>query len=211
MGSSTMIDILGSMLIGGLLLLVALKMNDEATKNTFQCAENLTVQQNMTLLTEMVESDFRIIGYCSNPLTPTNWQQGEYITAGGASYITFVADMDNSGNYSTIQWALGGVLATVQDGKNTFTTYELDRSVTAPNGQVTTYRYTTLGLTQFLLQYYNYKDSLIPTPFVGAQGTQTIQLTITMIPTAAYDTSYSAGISVWKQKRLASMVLMHGR
>jgi len=59
MGTTTLIDIIGSMLIGSLLLLVALRLNDQATKNTFDCQEQLTVQQNITFLVEALGADFR--------------------------------------------------------------------------------------------------------------------------------------------------------
>jgi len=212
MGNSTMIDILGSAVIGGMLLLIALGMNDQATKNTFQTQESLTVQQNMVYLTQIIETDFRKIGYCSNPLNPMNWNQGQYIQAGtGANSISFLSDFDNSGNYSTVTWSLGQPIKTVMDGNNPITMYELDRSVTDPTGVTRTSQFTNLGVTQFSLQYWDAQGNSLPPPLTGQNPTQEIQLTVAMVPTEAYDTSYSASICIWRQKRLVSMNLKRGR
>lgn len=210
MGSSTLIDILSSMLIGGLLFLVALRMNDQATSATFQCEEELTVQENLTDLVEVLESDFRKIGYNSNPLVPFN--NGQYIEVADTSDIKFVADLDNSGNYSTVEWKLNKNILNKASGAR-----ELDRIITDPKGNVTTYSYASAGVTTFLMQYYDKNvpvDTLTNLPIIN-NGTnmtvQTIQLTLSVVPTAAYDTAYSSSVLVWRQKRLASMNLKKGR
>ena len=50
MGSSTMIDIVGSMLIGGLLLLTAVRMDERATSNTFQAEAGVPASMKYCLL-----------------------------------------------------------------------------------------------------------------------------------------------------------------
>lgn len=204
MGSSTILDILGSMIVGGLLLLVALRMNDQATRHTFDSQEQLTVQQNMTFLIQMVESDFTKIGYNSNPLVPFN--QGQYIQYADTSDVRFLVDLDTSGSYSTIEWILGGVVNAVSGAR------ELDRIVTKPNGTVTTERYLNIGVTRFFMQYFgsNNPDSSLQVPGVPittGNGIQTIELLVAIVPVAAYDTAYYSNISVWRQKRLMSMNL----
>lgn len=209
MGSTTLIDILGSMMVGGLLLLVALRMNDTVTKNTFDCQEQLTVQQNMTFLTEAIGSDFRKIGYNANPLVPFN--QGQYITYADTSNIRFLADLDKNGTYDTVQWVLGPVVNPVSGAR------ELDRMVRAPGGSVRSFSYRNVGVTRFFMQYFAASpnpDSSLQVPGIPITGSalmgnpiQMVELTIAVVPTAAYDTAYYSNISVWRQKRLVSMNL----
>jgi hypothetical protein len=50
MGFSTIIDIIGASVIGGILLLVLLQLNDKSTENTYTFGSELTVQQNLVQL-----------------------------------------------------------------------------------------------------------------------------------------------------------------
>ena len=108
MGTSVLLDIIGSMVIGGLLLLTALEMNDSATQNTYQSQENLTVQQNITSLVENLEWDFRKLGYCANPMLTSD--PTHYILKGTSDSISFVADTGNVGVLNTITWYLGSII-----------------------------------------------------------------------------------------------------
>ncbi len=107
MGATSLIDIIGSLVIGGLLLVTALTMNNNATQNTYQAQENLTVQQNMISLVNTITSDFRKIGFCADPsLVPTS---DSMVVSGNANGIKFLANMypevDNSYNsVDTVYW-----------------------------------------------------------------------------------------------------------
>ena len=69
MGFSTIIDIIGSTLIGGMLLMILFRMNDAAVENTYVYGGELLVQQNLVEVVTLLEYDFRKIGYCAD------WQQ----------------------------------------------------------------------------------------------------------------------------------------
>ena len=47
MGFSALIDIAGSVIIGGLLLLILFRMNDNASRNTFKFSGELVLQENL--------------------------------------------------------------------------------------------------------------------------------------------------------------------
>lgn len=208
MGSTTLLDILGSMLVGGMLFLMAMRMNDQATQTTFNCQEQLTVQQNLTFLVEAVSSDFRKIGYNANPTIPFN--QGQYVRYADSNRISFLADMNRDGVFDTVTWQLGPV---VNHGSGA---RELDRTVDTTNGGSSTIRYLNVGVTRFFLQYFDdiHPNSplddtthpIIATDSLG-NSVQMIELTVAVVPTAAYDTNYSSNISVWRQRRLMSMNL----
>jgi hypothetical protein len=59
MGFSTLIDILGSTLVGGMLLLILLRLNDASIENTYVYGGDLMVQQNLVSVVELLEYDFR--------------------------------------------------------------------------------------------------------------------------------------------------------
>ena len=72
MGVSTILDIVGSMIVGGILLLTLFRMNSNATQNTYNFSGELTVQENLVTTVEVLEYDFRKIGYCENPFNIPN-------------------------------------------------------------------------------------------------------------------------------------------
>ncbi len=204
MGSTVLIDIIGSMLIGGLLLLSALRMNETATKNTYQSQENLTVQQNMTAIIQTIQQDFRRIGYCKNPSLTSN--PAYYILYGTADSIVFAADLYDCGTLNTVKWWLGASIKT----PNPDTMWMLCRKV--DNGTTLD---ANLGITQFSMVYLDASNAIIPPPYVAGvtpRIPQLIQLTIRIEPTAAYaeptalyrDTAYTQNFAYWRQTRLVS-------
>ena len=68
MGFVGIIDVLGSVVIGGFLMLTLFKMNGAASENTYHYTGELVVQENMvSKWPNLLEYDFRKIGYCENP------------------------------------------------------------------------------------------------------------------------------------------------
>ena len=66
MGFSTIIDIVGSIIIGGTLMLILWRLNDAATENTYNYSGELSLQQNLATVAMVIEYDFRKIGYCAD-------------------------------------------------------------------------------------------------------------------------------------------------
>ena len=105
MGFSTLIDILGSTLIGGMLLLILLRINDAAVENTYVYGGELIVQQNLVEVVSLLEYDLRKIGYCAD------WQQipdpSQAILAADSNDITFLTDLDSDGYVDTLRYFTG--------------------------------------------------------------------------------------------------------
>ncbi len=198
MGSTTMLDIIGSMVIGSLLLLSALAMNERATSNTFQAQSSLSVQQNITSVVENLEWDFRLIGYCNNDTIAAN----SFIISGDTNSITFQADVNNDGKIDTVSWYLEPWAVAGCSNRNV---RMLVRRVTGLNG-VSEVDSSNLGVTQFHLSYYNELGDSVMTPFLGdTAGVEVIQVNVTVQPTAVYaDTSNKQVFSTWRQTRLVS-------
>ncbi len=60
---NTIMDILGSTIIGGMLLLLVLKLNVFMSESSYSSDTELRLQQNTKTLAEIMNSDFRKIGY----------------------------------------------------------------------------------------------------------------------------------------------------
>lgn len=112
MGFSTLIDILGATIIGGMLLMILLRINDAAIENTFTYGSDLIVQQNLVSAVELLEYDFRKIGYCQD------WTKipdpSKSIVSADSSSISFLTDvavssaqLDGDGVVDTLTYYLG--------------------------------------------------------------------------------------------------------
>lgn len=196
MGSVTLLDIIGSMLVSGLLLLTALRMNEQARVNTFNSQANLTVQENLTSIVENLEWDFRKIGYCANPnVQPKNYM---YITHGDSDDITFVADLENKGVLNTVRWYLGNDPI---DGTPNPRVRMLYRVVDGKSSGA------NLGVTQFELHYFDTVGDTVYPPFDAPSTVKLIEVTIRVEPTALYGGAYNdttSNFAVWRQTRLVS-------
>ena len=69
MGAATILDILGSTIVGGLFLFILFNMNNNATQNTYNFSGELSLQENLVATVEVLEYDFRKIGYWENHST----------------------------------------------------------------------------------------------------------------------------------------------
>ncbi len=195
MGSSTMLDIVSSILIGGFLLLVAVRMDAQATKNTYDSEASLTVQENLTSLIENIEWDFRKIGYCKNPNLTED--PSLYILFGDSDSVAFVADLSNVGKLDTVRWWLGDSVAGSPNPNIRLLCRQVDESPTLSSN---------LGVTEFSLAFFDAFGQQITPQYIGGSPAppQLIQLTVKVEPTAAYDTAYSSNYAIWRQTRLVS-------
>ncbi|MCL4540223.1 MAG: hypothetical protein M1378_11620 [Bacteroidetes bacterium] len=201
MGSSTMLDIISSMLISGFLLMTALHMDEQSVNNTYYSETNLTVQQNMTSLVENLEYDFRKMGYCADPnVQPESYM---YVVKGNSGYIWFLADLDNMGVLDTVKYFLGTDPIPGCANQHVRMLYRQVNS-NPPFG-------ANLGVAEFSLRYMDGFGQQLPIPFTAPSQVQMVEITLKVEPTAAYgDTSYTQNFALWRQTRLISRNL-HNR
>lgn len=196
MGSSTLIDIAGSFLISGMLLLVALQLDQKSIQTTFDSQAGLTVQQNMVELIQYMQYDFRKIGYCKNASKLPSSSENLFIQKGDTSSICFLGDVTNSGNVDTVRYWLG--TAPIPGSPNPAVRYlyrQIDNE--APMA-------SNLGITRFYIRYYNTFGNQIPTPFAAPNQAQYIVISIGMEPVAAYNSAYSSNFVTWRQTTMVS-------
>ncbi len=192
MGFSTLIDILGSIVVGGMLFMILLRVNDTATENTFFYGGELLVQSNLVATVTLLEHDFRKIGFCKdwNALPdPT-----QAIIFADSNRIAFLTDENADGVVDTLEYFTGttAALSMTPNPKDKM----LYRVV---NGDSL---YANLGVTQFHINYYDAMGNPLSIPVTPPGAIQTMEIDITVENTAAYDDKYSSAF--WRQIRLAA-------
>lgn len=209
MGASTIFDIVGSTVVGSLLLLMALRLNAQAIETNAVYQNNLNLQQSIVALVDIVEADFRKIGYCKDykKIQPPNIA----IVSADSNAIKFLTDCPRypgdvgDGVVDTIRYYVGPTseLANTPNPRDRF----LYRIV---NGN--TSRGWNLGVTQFNLRYYDALGDTIPFPVPDPRLVYTMEINISLespapMMRAEYTsaTADSADFKVyWRQIRLAS-------
>lgn len=206
MGFSTLIDILGSTLIGGMLFLILLRVNDTAVENAYVYGGELIVQQNLVEVVTLLEHDFRKIGYCAD------WQQipdpSQAIIAADSNDITFLTDLDSDGNVDTLRYYTGTVaeLSGTSNPRDKML-YRIENNA-QPRG-------ANLGVTEFHMIFFDAIGNVIPFPINVPSEIYTMQINITVentepLTTFGQSEKVDGGLDTlnssafWRQIRLAA-------
>lgn len=91
-------DILGSMIIGGMILVMVLGFNANIIQGAGLQTFNTTVQGNMTTVTNVLEYDFRKMGF------QVAFPQDSSITYADSTRISFKGDFDNDGTVDNMTY-----------------------------------------------------------------------------------------------------------
>lgn len=200
MGFSTLLDIMGSTVVGGMLLLILFRLNDASVQNTFKSNEEFIVQQDLVEVVQLLEYDFRKIGYCLqyNKIPSPS----KSIIFADSSRISFITDVAEPPTYPK------------GDGNLDTLTYYFDSeseilSTPNPNDRLLyrvlnheTPRGSNLGVTLFQLTYFNSMGSVLNPPVVDKGQISRIQIDIEIENLAAYDNKYSSVF--WRQIRMVA-------
>jgi len=219
MGFAVLIDILGSMVIGGYLLLMLFSINNSTIRNTYNFGGELTVQENLVSVVEVLEYDFRKIGYCEDPVALPRPEENALRYA-DTSEVIFLTDVlvgpdydSGDGTVDTVRYYLGPTselsATSNPDDRVLYRKVNDNPSVGA-----------NLGVTYFKIRYY--RDSLTALgsttlaeispselPKVYAPGTPTgitaMQIDVKVENTATYDAADNPYRNAfWRQIRLSS-------
>lgn len=206
MGYSTLLDIIGAMIIGGLMILSINTINQTASENSSRYNSDLISQQNLVSIVELLEHDFSRIGYCENPdsiLSPE-----EMITYADSTKIKFWTDIA----VSKINFR--------GDGTKEELIYELGPDVNAtpnPNDKLL-YRYVSgtvkdasnLGITEFRITYFDNMNNKLSHP-IDTKLISYMQIDLRVEDCYGYDTDNSDKEHVekfptvfWRQIRMAT-------
>lgn len=95
---NNMLDIVGAVLIGGMVMLMIMNLNTASSMHKFASDSELKLQQNTKTLAEIINSDMRKIGY--------NKSTGKIISA-QIKFLSFYADIDSNGTPEIVSYKLG--------------------------------------------------------------------------------------------------------
>jgi hypothetical protein len=193
MGFSTILDILGSMIIGSILLSITLRLNDSATGKTYNNSAELTLQENMATVAQIIETDFRKIGFCAD------WNKfpdpSKAVIFADESSIKYLTDIDSDTNMDSVRYYLGPTseLLSTPNPRDRML-YRIVNNE-APNT-------SNLGVTQFRLVYFDALGDTIPPPITTPGLITSVEINLAVESVAAYDTAYSSAF--WRQIRLVA-------
>lgn len=189
MGFSTLIDILGSTIMGGLLLIIVLRLNNTATEKTTNYGGELSLQQNLVTIAQIMEYDFRKMGYCKKW---TNFPDpSKSIDSATTTSIRFFADIDDNASMDTISYYLGGLLTSTPNPRDRFFYRKVNSSPPAA---------INLGVTQFFMKYFDALGDTLIQPITQPDLISSYEINIQVETVYAYEENYSTAF--WKQIRL---------
>ena len=193
MGFATILDILGSMIIGGILMMIAFRLSDASTERTYNYSGELALQQNLKTIVEIIEYDFRKIGYCDVPGSLPDTIV--YADANRIDFYTDLKPLNGVANIDLLHYYLGPTSeCSATPNPRDRILYRVENSQTP--------KPSNLGVTQFRMVYMDALGDTLSTPVADPSLIKTIEINIAVESVAAYDTLYSQAI--WRQIRMAS-------
>jgi hypothetical protein len=188
-----MIDLIGSAMIGGFVLLMGIRLNAGIVGSADSSMANLNVQESMVEIVKSIEYDFRKMGYgLADPKFA--------IALADTSHLRFRADIDRDGDIDSVDWYTGPPLTSLAN-PNVRVLYRRVNMGT-PVG-------AALGVTQFRLRYLT-QDG-IPTTVLSQmwiiETTLRVESPYRVQDQVLTDQSYEDmgyAAAFWRQTRLAS-------
>lgn len=199
MGFNTVLDIVGSIMVGGLILLILFRLNTSATANLYNNNSEANVQMSMISVAEVLESDFRKIGYCKDWIKipdPT-----KAILLADTSSIKFLTDLNNSGNVDTLYYYIGPTseLSNTPNPRDRLLYRVVNSS--APKS-------SNVGITRFKLTYFDsFGNEITKMPVTPTGKIQKIQIDLQIENAEAFDSVYT--VSYWRQIKLSARNLQN--
>jgi hypothetical protein len=198
MGTNVILDVIGSILIAGVLMLSIFRLQNSSTEDLYRGTGNLTAQTNLATVVQILETDFRRIGYCAD------WQQipvpTEAILYADSNSINFLTDVDGNGNIDTMHYYFDPAtdIPSTPNPRDRYL-YRVVNSQT-PNG-------VNMGVTQFSMEFYNSLGTKLNFPIADPREIYSMQIDITVEDVSAYDEKYQTVF--WRQIRMAARNLFN--
>jgi hypothetical protein len=193
MGTNVILDILGSIVIFGLLMLILFRISESTSKNTYKGSGDLLAQQNLASIIQVLEYDLRKIGYCAD------WEKiptpNLSLLLVDSTKIKFLTDVDKDGNMDSLFYYLGPTseLTITPNPRDRFL-YRVVNNET-PVG-------VNLGVIQFHLTYFNSLGNQLSFPISVPGEVNTMQIDIAVEDVDAYNKEYST--AYWRQIRMVA-------
>jgi hypothetical protein len=138
------LDLLGASFIGGIVLLIMLNIYVYSSQKKFASDSDLRLQQNAKTLAEIINNDFRKIGYK---------YKGTAITTADSEKFSFYADIDSNGTMDQVTY-------TVSNSSAAYGTMNPNDRVLYRIVNNDTSKGPSLGLTKLKFSYRNLAGDL---------------------------------------------------
>ncbi len=108
---SIMMDLIGSVIIAGYVILLGLRLNMNMSDNAVATSTNVNLQEAMVDIVQTIESDFKKIGFgLADPTLAVAYADSQK--------IRFRADMDRNGTIDSVEWYVGNAMWKVTGNGN---------------------------------------------------------------------------------------------
>ncbi len=202
---SAFLDVIMSMIFGSTLFMIVLGANDIAAETQTVYSNDMLVQEMLTGTVQMLEGEFRNMGYGLGQLSST-------VLYADAGRISFLSDLGRDGGVIDTVTYMVGDTAQLLDTQNEMDRYVFRRVNSEPVLRVGV-------VTLFRLTYFTQSGEYLPTPVPPDRRSEIYSIEVTvevqnpyapyrppeMVQTGERNALYSS--SLWQQTRLASQNL----
>jgi len=196
MGFSTLIDIMGAAILGGILLIMVNSLNERAVETNMIYGNDKLLQMEVVQLADLIETDFRKIGYCEDPSKISD--STDLIISADTSQIKFITDLNRDGNLDTLEYYISStsVLSNTKNPRDRilyrkFSDYPYEKSLIVSS-----------NITHFYLRYFDALSDEISSPVTSPSLIAYMEISFKVEDSEAYDEQYSE--AYWQQVRLTS-------
>lgn len=192
MGYTTILDIIGATIIGGLLLLNLLKLNENVYQVDNATGHDVNLQVEVVNIANIVDGDFNKIGYCSDPM---NMNDDPKVTLADTSSIKIVFDVDKNGEYDTVHYFVSDIntLSNTPNPRDRI----LYRKVNSDFPFI-----VSNNITEFKFQYLGALYDTLSTPLASPGLATYIKISFRVEDPFAYDQKYTEAF--WRRLTVTS-------
>ena len=193
MGFSTIIDVLGSIIIGGLLLLILMRLNGTVTEHYYITGSDRNLQRSLAETAILIERDFRKMGFCADPYKITETM--DIVIVADSDFISFYTDVDKDENLDIMTYFVSdtNALAATKNPRDRI----LYRQINSDTPLM-----ISTNITRFLLEYYDVFGKVLTSPVASPGNISHLKISMRVEDPEAYNEQYSN--AYWQQVRLTS-------
>jgi hypothetical protein len=192
MGYTTILDIVGATIIGGILLLNLLKLNENIYQVDNATGHDVNLQVEVVNIAEIIDGDFNKIGYCADPL---NMNDDPKVTLADTSSIKIVFDVDKDGDYDSVYYFTSNINAL--NGTPNPRDRMLYRQVNSDLPFI-----ISNNITEFKFQYLGALYDTLSTPLASPGLATYIKISFRVEDPFAYDEKYTEAF--WRRLTVTS-------
>lgn len=193
MGFSTLLDIMGSTIVGGLLLLILLRLYGAVSGNSIIYGSDRSLQRSLAETAAVIEYDFRKMGYCEDPFKLT--EESQIIIVADTHFISFYTDTDRDGNLDVMSYFLSDSTALLE------TKNPRDRILYRQINNELPFMIST-NITEMNMEYYDVFGNHLPSPVASPLEIAHMRISFKVEDPEAFNEEYSQ--AYWQQVRLTS-------